>query len=287
MTLSPTPNRRTSIGEAVANTLAGFLFALVGLCGAGVVGCGGVYRCVAEPTSCLQDLPNRLFASIVMGVVACVGLSMVAQGVRRRRGIEGFFYVKARRFAKRFSPNQVWLAVFGLSFVAEALAYVLAASTPSFHFKVSCVLTLALLHIVLHELGHFVAARAAGFEPHQIIAGPVAVAVSQGSTIVSANKDWRFVIGGVVLWSTWGPTLPKHQFLIAAAGPAATAGLLLLGLVVGLAAPSSAALTSVLDANLNIGVGTLAINLLPIQISRMGVASDGYLMLEASRQMRH
>lgn len=275
------PDRRTSASEAVGNTLAGFLFSLVGLCGAG----GVVYGCVVEPTNRLQDLPQRGVASIVMGALACVGLSMVVQGLRRRPGIEGFFYVGARRFAARFSPFQIWLTVFGLSFVLEALEFVLGPSS-KFYFAVSGSLALVLLHIVFHELGHFVAARAVGFEPHQIIAGPVVVHASQGPVIVSANRDWNFVVGGVVLFHTWGPTLPRHQFLIAVAGPAATAGLVLLGLLVDMAAPPNAALAKALEANLNVGLGTLAINLLPMQFLLVGIPTDGYQMLEASRRMR-
>lgn len=278
--------RPTSIGETGFNIFFGFLFALVGLCGAGGVVLSVASR-VSEPTGGLQRLPMNLFAATTMGAVAFVGVSMVAQGLRRRPGIEGIFYVSARHFAKRFAPLHVWLTAFVLSFLPESLACVLRPSSnnSSFCFGVSSVLILALFHISFHELGHFVAIRATGSMPHQIIAGPFAVLVSPKQAIFSQNRDWRLVAGGVVMWTAWEPPSARQQFLIAAAGPAATGGLVLLGLLVGIALSPSVALTSVLESNLSIGLMTLAINLVPLPLTPMGVASDGYQMFQACARL--
>jgi hypothetical protein len=284
---STTQTHPPSLGEALVNLLLGLLFALIGGCGVVAVIFGTGAACISQPTDCLQHVPGALLAAAIMAPIALVGLNMIVQGLRRQPGMHGFFYVNARRLGRRFSPFQIWLTVFTLSFLIEAAACVVGPGSKSvFYFTFTSSLTLVLIHIVFHELGHFVAARVTGFEPDQVVVGPVAAHLASKQATFSANRDWRFIIGGVVRWTASAPPLPKEQFFVAAAGPMATALLVLLGFLVDSALSPGGALSSMLQNNLEIGLGTLAINLIPLRLSATGLATDGCLMLEASMSMR-
>jgi hypothetical protein len=265
------PKVRTRPFETFINLGVGFVFLLVGALAVLFIGK------IAEDASigAFRLLPSDLVGVAIFGGIGLVGLNMVVQGGRQRPGSHGFFYVGLQRVGARFSPVKAWafFAIYSL-FAAFCARVGSDRVEPDSWLAGPIILGLLFTHILLHELAHWVGARRVGFAPFQLIAGPLSLDQRTTGWVLEPNREWLFTLGGVVRFYAREDARPRDRALVAAAGPAATTALVGLGWLVGYAVRAPAPwLATTLEANFNIGIGTLLLNLLPISFGQF--QSDG------------
>ncbi|HEX4960751.1 MAG TPA: hypothetical protein VF173_07925 [Thermoanaerobaculia bacterium] len=141
------------------------------------------------------------------------------------------------------------------------------------------------LHIALHEMGHLLAVRRVRYAPRRLVAGPLLVEWGAGGRQVTANRDWRFLFGGNV-WFTSGRRTRPRDLAVLVAGP--LANLLALGTVLAvhrlLGGPALFAVY--VRANAVCAGLVLLTNLLPLPRTREGYATDGRQILDLLRGRR-
>jgi hypothetical protein len=141
------------------------------------------------------------------------------------------------------------------------------------------------LHIALHELGHLSAVRAVKYTPHRMVTGPVTVEWERGRRAVLATRDWRWLFGGNVWFSSRRRTRGR-DLAVCIAGPLtnllAVAAVLLVHRVLG----DPGAFDLYVHANVACAAFVLAVNLLPLPRSSEGYATDGRQILDLLRGQR-
>ncbi|HEX3554378.1 MAG TPA: hypothetical protein VIA62_14225 [Thermoanaerobaculia bacterium] len=141
------------------------------------------------------------------------------------------------------------------------------------------------LHIALHETGHLLAVRGMRYTPRRLVAGPLLVEWTASRRRVTANRDWRFLFGGNVWFSSARRTRTRDLGVLLA-GP--LANLLTLGTVLAvhrlLGGPALFAVY--VRANAFCAGIVLLTNLLPLPRTREGYATDGRQILDLLRGRR-
>ena len=142
------------------------------------------------------------------------------------------------------------------------------------------------LHLSLHETGHLLAVRGMRYIPHRLVAGPLLVEWEAGRRRVTVNRDWRFLFGGNVWFSSVRRTRAR-DLVVLLAGP--MANLLTLGIVLAVhrLLNGPAALFGIyVRANAVCAGAVLLTNLLPLPRTREGFATDGRQILDLLRGRR-
>jgi hypothetical protein len=141
------------------------------------------------------------------------------------------------------------------------------------------------LHIVLHELGHLSAVRAVQYTPRRMVAGPLTVEWEGMQRIVAATRDWRWLFGGNVWFSSRRRTRGR-DLAVCIAGPLANllavGGVLAIQRIFG----DAGSFGLYVHANVACAAFVLAVNLLPLPRSAEGYATDGRQILDLLRGRR-
>ena len=138
------------------------------------------------------------------------------------------------------------------------------------------------LHIVLHELGHLSAVRAVRYNPRRLVTGPLTVEWEGGRRAVSGTRDWRWLFGGNVWFSSRRRTRGR-DLAVCIAGP--LANLLTVGavLIVDRLLAGDRLFDLYVRANIACAAFVLLVNLLPLPRSAEGYATDGRQILDLLR----
>jgi hypothetical protein len=141
------------------------------------------------------------------------------------------------------------------------------------------------LHVALHETGHLLAVRGMRYSSQRLVAGPLLIEWEAGRRRVTANRDWRFLFGGNVWFSSARRTRAR-DLVILLAGP--LANLLTLGTVLAVhRLLNGPALFGIyVRANAVCAGAVLLTNLLPLPRTREGYATDGRQILDLLRGRR-
>jgi hypothetical protein len=141
------------------------------------------------------------------------------------------------------------------------------------------------LHVALHETGHLLAVRGMRYSSQRLVAGPLLIEWEAGRRRVTANRDWRFLLGGNV-WFTSARRTRARDLVVLLAGP--MANLLTLGTVLAVhRLLGELALPGIyVRANAVCASAVLLTNLLPLPRTREGYATDGRQILDLLRGRR-
>lgn len=273
------------IPERIACVLLGSIIALIGFAPSLTFLAWGF----AEPVKLFSQLPYIAGLSFI----GLFGLNGVIQGLRGRSRHEGIFYGLLGA-VKRWGP---WPWALGIPLVAVAalgvagLADDPAASVPPLHLLGAWMFFM--LHVAVHELGHYVAARLVSLHPSQALVGPVELARSTGGWKVGFSREWWSLVGGWVALDVDEEALPpRKRLFFAAGGPVATVALLA-AIVAASPVPvldlfyASAKPTHTLYGyGVMMGVAMLLLNLTPVARFADSPPTDGDQILCALRQMR-
>ena len=210
--------------------------------------------------------------------IGLFGASMGWQSVRGARTDRGFFIRWLRGLSSIFSPAGLFAALSGIALGSSVLGMVLTRPHDTDSGRALLVALIAFhVHIGLHELGHLCATYFCRYRPKRVVVGAFAATPSARRWRLQPNRDWRFVMGGAVLFAadynrrTW-----SRDVLCYAAGPFATLVSIGTILVAQTLCGSMPQLAEFLQRNLTFAMGVLVFNLLPLQPFR----TDGYELLE-------
>lgn len=141
------------------------------------------------------------------------------------------------------------------------------------------------LHVALHETGHLLAVRGMGYLPERLVAGPLLVEWEAGRRRAMVNRDWRFLFGGHVWFSSARRTRPR-DLVVLLAGPMANLFTLLTVVAVHRLLNGPALFGIYVRANAVCAGAVLLTNLLPLPRTREGYATDGRQILDLLRGRR-
>jgi hypothetical protein len=141
------------------------------------------------------------------------------------------------------------------------------------------------LHIGLHELGHLTAVRGVRYTPRRLIMGPLTVEWEEGRRAFAATRDWRWLFGGNVWFSSRRRTRGR-DLAVCVAGP--LANLLAVAAVLGVdrALGEAGYFGVYVRANVACAAVVLLVNLLPLPRRPEGYATDGRQILDLLRGRR-
>lgn len=147
------------------------------------------------------------------------------------------------------------------------------------------ILLTAFLHIVAHEIGHLGAARAVGYRPRWLSAGPLVIHVDGPRVRWAWSRSWLQWLGGLSAFEAIEPTRGKN-LLVIWAGPltnfALAAGALELW-----GWPSPSGLVEIfLRTFIGLGFALTLLNLIPLPRTSDGFALDGREILDLLRGRR-
>lgn len=257
--------------------------------GLGFAVCGGVLSLLPvllPVTESTLPWPTRLLVLLVglpVGIaMALFGIDLMGRGFLGRdwmstlwRGVQGILDRRAR-------PLPLFLS---LTLFCAALGF-WGGRRDAALWQPILYWTVGFLHIVLHELGHLSAVRAVRYNPRKLVTGPLTVDWEGGRRIVSATRDWRWLFGGNVWFSSRRRTRGR-DLAVCIAGPLANllavGGVLLLHRVLG---DSGGSFDLYMHANVACAAFVLAVNLLPLPRSAEGYATDGRQILDLLRGRR-
>lgn len=152
--------------------------------------------------------------------------------------------------------------------------------------KLELALTLPaiLLHVLFHEIGHLVVARAVGYRPRALAAGPLFLRTDGPRPRLSLNRSWLQLFSGLALYEPVGRT-SERDLLVAAAGPLTNILLAVMALEIwGWPNPSSV-LEIFLRSFIGLGFAVGIFNLLPLPRTADGFALDGREILDHLRSL--
>jgi hypothetical protein len=141
------------------------------------------------------------------------------------------------------------------------------------------------LHIGLHEMGHLLGVRRVRYTPRRLVAGPLLIEWRTGGRRITANRDWRFLFGGN-LWFSSAHRSRSRDLVVLVAGPLANLLTLATVLAVHRLLGGPALFAVYVRANAVCAGIVLLINLLPLPRTREGYATDGRQILELLRGRR-
>ncbi|HSS47664.1 MAG TPA: hypothetical protein VLX28_01835 [Thermoanaerobaculia bacterium] len=141
------------------------------------------------------------------------------------------------------------------------------------------------LHVALHETGHLLAVRGMRYTPLRLVAAPLLIEWEAGRRRVTVNRDWRFLFGGNV-WFSSARRTQGRDLVVLLAGP--LANLLALGTVLAVhrVLTGPALFGIYVRANAVCAGAVLLTNLLPLPRTREGYATDGRQILDLLRGRR-
>jgi hypothetical protein len=172
------------------------------------------------------ELVGPAVAVGLFGVIAAYGVHLTIRGLRgRSRVASGGRLEQALERAVRtgtwlllpLALGTGWLAAGGLA------EFLLLRGPPAARiawlFLALAVATLA--HVVLHELGHLLAAVSLGYHVREVVAGPLRL-VRQGGRIRAGWRPGALLSGHVVAWPRTAALARFRHAIFVLAGPAAT-----------------------------------------------------------------
>lgn len=140
-------------------------------------------------------------------------------------------------------------------------------------------------HIALHELGHLTAVRGVRYTPRRVIMGPLTMEWEGGRRAVAATRDWRWLFGGNVWFSSRHRTRGR-DLAVCVAGPLANLFAVAAVLGVDRALGDAGYFGVYVRANVTCAAVVLLVNLLPLPRSAEGYATDGRQILDLLRGRR-
>jgi len=144
------------------------------------------------------------------------------------------------------------------------------------------ILAAAGLHIFTHEAGHLVTARAVGYRPRWLTAGPLVIRVEGSRLRFALNRSWQQLFGGLAAYEPIRQTR-KRDLAVAAAGPLTNLGLAGAALEIW-GWPVASSVSGVFLRNfIGVGLAVAVINLIPFPRTAQGFALDGREILDRLR----
>jgi len=236
-----------------------------------------------------------LLPAVPLFFIGVFGLNWVIQGIRGRSRHQGIFYLLLERL-RSVGPRPWSLLVPAITLAALLLAAILDDSA-ALHGATGVLVAwlILMMHVAVHELGHYCAARFLKLTATRVLIGPAEFSRSSHGWTLELSRDWWSIFGGWVnLRESSGGVPPKALFWFAAGGPLAT-GLLVIAILVLSPVPPLDLLFSSSGYNLHhlafslgsqIAVGLLVINLIPSRNLVLGAPTDGHQILASFRQIR-
>lgn len=256
--------------------------------GTGFAVCGGLLGSLPvllPVTESSLSWPMRLlvllFALPVGIAMALFGVDLLGRGFLGRdwmstlwRGVQGWLDRRARPLPLFLSLTLFFLALGFWGGRRDAALW-----QPVLYW------TVGFLHIALHELGHLSAVRAVRYNPRRLVTGPLTVEWEDGKRAFSATRDWRWLFGGNVWFSSRRRTRGR-DLTVCIAGPLANllavGGVLLMHRILG----DTGDFGLYVHANVACAAFVLGVNLLPLPRSAEGYATDGRQILDLLRGRR-
>jgi hypothetical protein len=140
-------------------------------------------------------------------------------------------------------------------------------------------------HIALHELGHLTAVRGVRYTPRRLVMGPLTVEWEDGRRMAGATRDWRWLFGGNVWFSSRRRTRGR-DLAVCVGGPLANLLAVAVVLAVDRALGEAGYFGAYVRANVTCAAVVLLVNLLPLPRSAEGYATDGRQILDLLRGRR-
>lgn len=228
---------------------------------------------------------SLLLVALPIGIgMALFGIDLVGRGFVGRDWMAALWSRVQAELDRRLHPLPLFCGL-SLFFVALGLWGGRRDATlwePAIYWAVG------FLHIVLHELGHLLAVRQVKYTPRRLVTGPLTVEWEGGQRRVSTTRDWRWLFGGNVWFSSRRRTRGR-DLAVCLAGPLASlfavASVLIVDRALG-AAEGGGYFTVYVRANLACAAFVLLVNLLPLPRSAEGYATDGRQILDLLRGRR-
>jgi hypothetical protein len=213
--------------------------------------------------------------------IALFGIDLMGRGFLGRDWTTALWTRVQARLDRHLRPLPLFL---GLSLLLVALGFWGGRRNASLWEPV-LYWFVGFLHIVLHELGHLSAVRGVRYTPRRLVAGPLTVHWDDGRPAVSTTRDWRWLFGGNVWFSSRRRTRGR-DLAVCVAGP--LANLLAVGTVLAVDRVLGEAgyFGVYVRANLICAAFVLLFNLLPLPRSAEGYATDGRQILDLLRGQR-
>ena len=267
---APAPERRSPWLRGLLRVLA--LFAGLFFCLIGTV-VGGLFLAAT------LDQGWSLAPSLVFPAgIAFFGLNLTLVGLLGPARLAGFWRWAGPRLGRTFRPLSVFLVVAGYG---VAVGLIQGRTDPS-AWSLAILLGVGLFHIVAHEAGHLVAAYWARYIPHHLVAGPLRVQLSGYRPRFGANRDWRCMLGGQVLYTRIFPS-KRRDLAVLAAGPLVNLVILIAALAILFWGPEGGLLEGLAWANIWFALFVLVENLIPLPRTLQGVGTDGRQILDILR----
>jgi hypothetical protein len=229
--------------------------------------------------------PTRLALVLVLfplGVcMALFGIDLMGRGLLGRDWTTALWTRVQARLDRHLRPLPLFL---GLSLFLAALGLWGGRRDASL-WEPILYWFVAFLHIALHELGHLMAVRGVRYTPRRLVTGPLTVHWDDGRRTVSTTRDWRWLFGGNVWFSSRRRTRGR-DLAVCVAGPLANLLAVAAVLAVDRILGEAGYFGVYVRANLTCASFVLLINLLPLPRSAEGYATDGRQILDLLRGQR-
>ena len=254
------------------------------------------------PLRVLSVVGGLLFAAIGIGIIALLGrqpfleilvllplpLGMTLFGINLAgRGILGRPWGRrAWATAGNWVTSRLSVPAIALVGIAIVIVSGVAGWIRGGPEKLGLALTLPVifLHVLLHEMGHLVVARAVGYRPRALAVGPLFVRIDGPQGRLSLNHSWLQFFNGLALYEPVGRTSGR-DLMVAAAGPLTNILLAVAALDVWGWPDPSGVLEVFLRSFIGLGVAIGIFNLLPLPRTTDGFTLDGREILDHLRSL--
>ena len=210
--------------------------------------------------------------------IGLFGLNLTLVGLLGPDRLARFWRWAGPQLGRTFRPFPVFLVFAGYG---VAVGLIQGRTDPS-AWSWAIFLGVGLFHIVAHEVGHLVAAYRARYIPHHLVAGPLRVQLSGYRPRFGANRDWRCMLGGQVLYTRIFPS-KRRDLAVLAAGPAVNLVILIAALALRFWVAEGGLLHRLAWANIYLALFVLLENLIPLPRTLQGVGTDGRQILDILR----
>lgn len=219
----------------------------------------------------------------VPGVFVAYGIDLVGRAISGRPWSRRFWNAMERSLAGRLrSRRWGWIALVLLG--GPVLLSVWGGKGPE-RFELVLAFCALGLHVIVHELGHLVAAAAVGYRPRGLAVGPVLLDIQGSRTRLFFQRSWLLLFGGLATYVPIGRTRAKDATVVLA-GPLTN----LLGVAWALETwgwPAASSVSGVfLRSFIGIGLCLFLVNLLPLPRGAGGFALDGRELVDLLRRRR-
>jgi peptidase M50-like protein len=228
----------------------------------------------------IPSLESLLLLPLPLGI-ALYGIDLMGRGLLGRPWGRRVWRSAGGWVASRLSTPKAAFIVVAILAVSGVVGWLRRGPQ---ELELALTLPAAFLHILFHELGHLGAARAVGYKPRALAAGPLFLRVDGSRTRFSFNRSWLQLVGGLALYEPVGRT-PGRDLLVAAAGPLMNLALAAAALELwGWPAPSGVS-EIFLRTFIGLGFAVAIFNLLPLPRTTDGFALDGREILDLLRRL--